>query len=42
MQDQILQTELDFIVIDWPVLHITDNSTICDDLNGNIRLVFNI
>jgi hypothetical protein len=42
INDQILQTGLDFIVIDWPVLHITDNSTIRDDLNGNIRLVFNI
>ena len=42
VNDQILQTELDFIVIDWPVLHITDNSTIRDDLNGNIRLVFNV
>lgn len=42
INEQILQTGLDFIVFDWPVLHITDNSTIRDDLNGNIRLVFNV
>lgn len=42
INEQILQTGLNFIVIDWPVLHITDNSTIRDDLNGNIRLVFNV
>jgi hypothetical protein len=40
--EQILQTKLDFIVVDWPVLHITNNSTVRDDLNGNIRLVFNV
>jgi hypothetical protein len=39
---QILQTNLDFIVVDWPVLHITHNSSIRDELNGNIRLVFNV
>lgn len=42
VNNQILQTNLDFIVVDWPVLHITHNSSIRDDLNGNIRLVFNV
>ena len=42
VNNQILQTNLDFIVVDWPVLHITHDSSIRDDLNGNIRLVFNV
>lgn len=40
VNDQILATNLNFCVVDWPVLHITEHSTIRDDLNGNIRLVF--
>ena len=40
VNDQIVNTKLDFLVVDWPVLHITEHSTIRDDLNGNIRLVF--
>jgi hypothetical protein len=39
---QILATGLKFLVVDWPVLHISDHSTIRDDLNGNIRLVFEV
>jgi hypothetical protein len=39
---QISDTGLDFIVKDWPVLHTNEHSTIRDDLNGNIRLVFNV
>jgi hypothetical protein len=42
LNEQILQTGLDFIVVDWPILHITNNSTVRDDLNGNIRLVFDV
>jgi hypothetical protein len=40
VNDQILLSRLNFLVVDWPVLHITEHSTIRDDLNGNIRLVF--
>ena len=40
VNDQILASELDFLVVDWPVLHISEHSSIRDDLNGNIRLVF--
>lgn len=39
---QIIETELNFMVVDWPVLHITEHSTIRDDYNGNIRLVFSV
>jgi hypothetical protein len=39
---QISDTGLDFIVKDWPILHTNEHSTIRDDLNGNIRLVFNV
>lgn len=40
VNEQILNTKLNFVVYDWPVLHLTEHSTIRDDLNGNIRLVF--
>jgi len=39
---QIINTGLDFIVVDWPILHVTNQSGIRDTLNGNIRLVFNV
>lgn len=39
---QILSTGLDFSIVDWPILHITEESTIRDDCNGNIRLVFQV
>lgn len=38
--DKILDSKLNFLVSDWPILHISDYSTIRDDYNGNIRLVF--
>ena len=31
---------LNFVIYDWPVIRVPDESTIRDDLNGNIRLVF--
>jgi SAM-dependent methyltransferase len=31
---------LDLIIYDWPILRVAPESTIRDDLNGNIRLVF--
>lgn len=40
VNDQILKASLNLLVADWPILHITEHSTIRDDLNGNIRLVF--
>jgi len=40
VNDQVLSTKLNFIVYDWTVLHHTEHSTIRDDHNGNIRLVF--
>jgi hypothetical protein len=42
INDQILDTGLKFLVVDWPVLHISEHSTIRDDLNGNVRLVFEV
>lgn len=42
VNEQIIATGLDFIVVDWPVLHGSEHSTIRDELNGNIRLVFNV
>ena len=40
VNDQILATQLNFLVVDWPVLKIPNDGTIRDDYNGNIRLVF--
>jgi len=40
VNEQILATGLNFLVSDWPVLHITKHSGIRDDYNGNIRLIF--
>jgi len=40
VNEQMLNTKLNFLVYDWPVLHYTEHSTIRDDYNGNIRLVF--
>jgi hypothetical protein len=42
INDQILATNLNLVVNDWPVLHYTEHSTIRDDYNGNIRLVFTV
>lgn len=38
--DQIRSTGLDLLVEDWPILRVAEESTIRDDFNGNIRLVF--
>jgi len=40
MSNQITNTGLKFIVEDWPILDHNINSTVRDDLNGNVRLVF--
>lgn len=40
VNDQIISTKLNFLTIDWPILRVTQESTIRDDYNGNIRLVF--
>lgn len=40
INQQIVSTGLALIVNDWPVLRVPDDGTIRDDLNGNIRLVF--
>ncbi len=37
---EINSVGLNFIIYDWPVLRVPPESTIRDDLNGNIRLVF--
>jgi len=36
----IKSLSLDLIIYDWPILRVAPESTIRDDLNGNIRLVF--
>ena len=36
----VLDTHLNFVVVDWPVLRATSVSRVGDDYNGNIRLVF--
>lgn len=40
INDQILATGFEFVVVDWPAIHYSEHSTVRDDLNGNIRLVF--
>ena len=37
---EIQQLGLNIIVYDWPILHVPPESAIRDDLNGNIRIVF--
>lgn len=39
---QVKDTKLNFLVSDWPICHVTEHSPIRDDLNGNIRLVFEV
>lgn len=39
---QIVNTGLDFLVVGWPILKVTKYSSIRDDYNGNIRLVFSV
>lgn len=40
VNQQIVSAGLNFLVVDWPILHTSPHSTIRDDYNGNIRLVF--
>jgi hypothetical protein len=42
VNQQILAANLDFLVVDWPVLHISKHSGIRDNYNGNVRLVFQV
>ena len=42
INNQIISTKLNFLVVDWPILQISEHSTIRDDYNGNIRLVFSV
>lgn len=42
INDQILATGFEFDVVDWPVIHYSEHSTIRDELNGNVRLVFRV
>lgn len=37
---EIQSLGLDIVIYDWPVLRVPPESTIRDDLNGNIRIVF--
>jgi hypothetical protein len=37
---QVLKTNLNLLVYDWPILNVSEDATIRDDFNGNIRLVF--
>jgi hypothetical protein len=37
---EIEQSWLKLLVKDWPIMDVSNNSSIRDDLNGNIRLVF--
>lgn len=39
--DQVVSTGLDLVVSDWPILRTTEDSSIRDSHNGNVRLVFN-
>ena len=40
VDQQIQQLGLNIIIYDWPILRVPPESTIRDDLNGNIRMVF--
>ena len=40
MHNQIQNLNLNMLVYDWPILRITQESSIRDDLNGNVRIVF--
>ena len=42
VNSQLINTGLEFLVVDWPILHCSEHSPIRDELNGNIRLVFNV
>jgi hypothetical protein len=38
--DQVVSTNLNFIINDWPILRMSEDATIRDPHNGNVRLVF--
>lgn len=40
--DQAMATNLDWIVSDWPCFDVADSSPIREELNGNIRLIFQV
>jgi hypothetical protein len=40
VDQEIRSIGLDLVIYDWPVLRVPPESTIRDDLNGNVRLVF--
>jgi hypothetical protein len=42
VDQEIRSIGLNLVINDWPILHVPPESTIRDDLNGNIRLVFNL
>lgn len=42
VNEQIVKTGLKFLIVDWPILRISEHSTIRDELNGNVRLVFDV
>lgn len=42
MHEQIASLNLNLLVYDWPVLSISDSSPVREDLNGNIRLVWEV
>lgn len=42
MYEQTINTGLNFLVSDWPVAQVSEHSPIRDDLNGNVRLVFEV
>jgi hypothetical protein len=42
MHQSVTETNLKMLVSDWPVCKVPEHSPIRDDLNGNIRLVFEV
>ncbi len=40
IHQEIVATGLNFLVIDYPILSYSKESTVRDDHNGNLRLVF--
>jgi hypothetical protein len=42
MNDQIMSIGLQFLIYDWPVLDTNDCSSVRDDLDGNVRMVFEV
>jgi hypothetical protein len=42
MYEQTMNAGLNFLVSDWPVTQVSEHSPIRDDVNGNVRLVFEV